>query len=645
MECEFSKTSSEEAAELQRSTKKVKENPPLSTSSYKQKLIGEIPGAYIQAFDLEKSSFTHESTLDENAEDVPIQETIDGIANVHLSMEVKIKIRAKWANSLIIKVFGRTVGFHFLHSRIMSMWKPSGRLDCVDLGHDFFLIRFGLVEDFDKVLRGGPWFIGNHYLSIRSWEPNFKPSVAVCSSVAVWARLPELPIEYYEANVLRHIGNAIGPVLRVDTQTASEARGRYARVCVQVDLDAPLTRAVRLGNLLQPVIYEGINTLCFSCGRLGHRKEYCPYLVRETVSPVVEEPILVAEHSKDLAGKYLEDYGPWSLVQHKKVGRKSDSRCHTSPTQDKNETTFQSGFTGNDKQQYARDTSIHSCDAMQGPRVSEGKRKLENQPPVAGGTVCPTGSQLIEPIFAFNADGNSVLSPLVEKKNIPRPPITQISSDSSSGKRSSSTKGKGRTPRHGPSRAAPMGNLPQRKDYGSSSNNDGAHQSHTNSHIGMVRPGTNDGMEEHLSSHKREPVSRNSPILRPGLASVDKPLVGVHDGSPCPKKSSDFSVEDATINITGANLVRIKPLGGTSRKEDVGRSTNSSLLSGQSSSEEVTPSLSSKPPFQPHGMSEGDEPRHHGAHGDVDEGGRSHEEVSEGDGMEFDGANEEPSSD
>ena len=72
----------------------------------------------------------------------------------------------------------------------------------------------------------------------------------MCSSVAVWARLPELPIEYYEANVLRHIGNAIGPVLRVDTQTASEARGRYARVCVQVDLDAPLTRAVRLGNLL-----------------------------------------------------------------------------------------------------------------------------------------------------------------------------------------------------------------------------------------------------------------------------------------------------------------------------------------------------------------------------------------------------------
>lgn len=35
-----------------------------------------------------------------------------------------------------------------------AVWNPAGRLDCVDLGKDFFLIRFGLVEDYDKVLKG-----------------------------------------------------------------------------------------------------------------------------------------------------------------------------------------------------------------------------------------------------------------------------------------------------------------------------------------------------------------------------------------------------------------------------------------------------------------------------------------------------------
>lgn len=31
----------------------------------------------------------------------------------------------------------------------------------------FFLIKFSCDDDFDKVLKGGPWFIGGHFLAIR----------------------------------------------------------------------------------------------------------------------------------------------------------------------------------------------------------------------------------------------------------------------------------------------------------------------------------------------------------------------------------------------------------------------------------------------------------------------------------------------
>ena len=64
--------------------------------------------------------------------------------------------------------------------------------------------------------KGGPWFVVGHYLSIRSWEPNFKPSSACVSLVAVWVRLLKLPIEYYEPLVLQDIGQAIGPILRIN---------------------------------------------------------------------------------------------------------------------------------------------------------------------------------------------------------------------------------------------------------------------------------------------------------------------------------------------------------------------------------------------------------------------------------------------
>ena len=84
---------------------------------------------------------------------------------------------------------------------------------------------------------------------IRPWEPDFKPALASVSSIAVWVRLNELPIEYYNVEALQIIGNAIGKVLRVDTFTASETRGRFARICVQVDVEKPLATAIMIGRL------------------------------------------------------------------------------------------------------------------------------------------------------------------------------------------------------------------------------------------------------------------------------------------------------------------------------------------------------------------------------------------------------------
>ena len=118
--------------------------------------------------------------------------------------------------------------------------------------------------------RKGLWFVGEHFLSIRKWEANFKPSEAQVTYVAVCVRLNELPIKYYNTIVLRQIGQALGKVLRIGTHTETEARGRYARICVQVDIAKHLTTTMRV---------EQRNHLV-SCGHLGHRKEICQYTVR-----------------------------------------------------------------------------------------------------------------------------------------------------------------------------------------------------------------------------------------------------------------------------------------------------------------------------------------------------------------------------
>ena len=163
------------------------------------------------------------------------------------------------------------MGFHFLQSKLLSLWKPTRMMDCVNLGNGFFLVRLSLKEDFENVLKKGSWFIGEHLLSLQPREPNFRPSSTNISSVAVWVRLNELPIEYYNAKALHQIDNSISNVLRVNTFIAFESRGRFARLCIQIDVEKPLVTAILIGKFEQPVSYEGIQKLCFGCGRLGHR--------------------------------------------------------------------------------------------------------------------------------------------------------------------------------------------------------------------------------------------------------------------------------------------------------------------------------------------------------------------------------------
>jgi len=96
-------------------------------------------------------------------------------------------------------------------------------------------------------------------------------------------------LELYEAEVLKQIGDAIGKVLCIDAYTALEARGKYARLCLQVDINKPLINIVLIGKFEQQVVYEGIHKLCFACGRIGHKKDDCPHTIRKPVSLEREE--------------------------------------------------------------------------------------------------------------------------------------------------------------------------------------------------------------------------------------------------------------------------------------------------------------------------------------------------------------------
>lgn len=112
--------SREEDDELQRSTKKVKENSRDRESleqhssklggdgiSYNEKLIGDIPGAFEQAFNFENGM---EAAIESDKEEE--DGLLPGEVVVKLCGVGKAMIRASWNSALIVKVFGKMVGYH-----------------------------------------------------------------------------------------------------------------------------------------------------------------------------------------------------------------------------------------------------------------------------------------------------------------------------------------------------------------------------------------------------------------------------------------------------------------------------------------------------------------------------------------------------
>lgn len=87
-----------------------------------------------------------------------------------------------------------------------------------------------------KELHDGPWFLFNYFISVRKWEPKFIGSTIQLTYSDIWIRLPELPTEFYDIDILQRVGAKVGKLLKVDICTSATSRERYARICIEMPL-------------------------------------------------------------------------------------------------------------------------------------------------------------------------------------------------------------------------------------------------------------------------------------------------------------------------------------------------------------------------------------------------------------------------
>ncbi|CAI0459474.1 unnamed protein product [Linum tenue] len=161
--------------------------------------------------------------------------------------------------------------------------------------------------------------VEDHYVLTRRWKRGFDPEEGddVLTNLLVWVRLPKLPMDYYDSEILKDIGNSIGRYIKMDAATRDASRGHYARICVEVDLSKPLIVKYRLERRIRRLQYEGLHNVCFECGRFGHAAEACPKNAspsptdedfRQAQNPATQRKI------EEERPEIFEDFGPWMLA-------------------------------------------------------------------------------------------------------------------------------------------------------------------------------------------------------------------------------------------------------------------------------------------------------------------------------------------
>lgn len=98
-----------------------------------------------------------------------------------------------------------------------------------------------------------------HYITISKWRPNFKSKETTVQTTLAWVRIPTIPVEMLEDPSLLNVGDGVGKVVRVDPNIVDMIRGRYARICVELNLDKSLMQTVVVWGKKYSVDYEGLH--------------------------------------------------------------------------------------------------------------------------------------------------------------------------------------------------------------------------------------------------------------------------------------------------------------------------------------------------------------------------------------------------
>ena len=163
-----------------------------------------------------------------------------------------------------------------------------------------------------SVFEVGPWLFSGRPLILKNWHPELTLSKEDHSSIPLWIKIFNVPLQFWTDEGLSHISSAVGRPIHVDSLTSSKRRLNFARICVEVSANSQLIDSFDLemeinGNIEKVEIsveYQWRPKTCHSCKIFGHSDSTCPKMATATAWKPKNLP-QKPEDSRSVKGKSI----------------------------------------------------------------------------------------------------------------------------------------------------------------------------------------------------------------------------------------------------------------------------------------------------------------------------------------------------
>ncbi|GKC83811.1 retrotransposon protein, putative, ty1-copia subclass, partial [Tanacetum coccineum] len=149
-------------------------------------------------------------------------------------------ISDRFANIAYGFFLGKRLAYLVVANYVRNTWGKFGLVkSMLNSSTGLFSFQFSSMDGLNAMIESGPWFIRNHPLILKKWNPDVNLLKVDVRNIPVWVKLHGDPVTAFSEDGLGTIATKLGALLMLDSYTfdmclQSWGRSSYARAMIEL---------------------------------------------------------------------------------------------------------------------------------------------------------------------------------------------------------------------------------------------------------------------------------------------------------------------------------------------------------------------------------------------------------------------------